>query len=79
MIVEIFDKPKQPDGEPLRLRLQQDGCSVAVVAVDASGKAIPCGFLIGFNSDGTITRHRGVSGRLGFQLGDGNRVKEASE
>ena len=79
MKLEIFDTLEQTIEEPVRLRLQRDGGCISVVAVDKLGDSIPSGFLIGFNPDGTITRHRGVSARAGFQLGKGNRIKEHGE
>lgn len=79
MKLRIWDDSfEQAPETELNLRLVPDGERISVVAVDETGKTISCGYLIGFNRDGSIVRHRGVNKSLGLSLEpEGNMIREA--
>lgn len=75
MRVEVYEeKPTEEPEKVLRLRLEDRGYCVSVVAVNERGERMPEGYLLSFEEDGTISRHICVSAGLGLRLNDRGQV-----
>jgi hypothetical protein len=67
MKVEIWEEQETKEGL-LRLRLVQQGSSIALMAVDQDGARCRSGNLLFIGSDGVLHLNRSVNNGLGLKL-----------
>lgn len=77
MKLEIYNKQKPQEEEPVRLALSERNGVISVIVVAKNGDRKVRGNLVDFNTNGTIHCCISVNEDFGFQLDKQGRIKES--
>jgi len=74
MKVKVYETIKEKESI-VRLKMQQSGDTVQIIAVDEMGRPNLSGHICHFSPDGKLVLNTGVNEKLGFDLDSTGQIK----